>query len=213
MCGNASRCVGKYLYDNGIIKKELITLETGGGVKIIRLDCENGSAKGAAVDMGEPVLEPALIPMLPPSPVSGSFVSRPLDVDGEEFAVTAVSMGNPHAVIFMKDVDKLKIEDIGPKFENHPAFPRRTNTEFVEVLSRSKIKMRVWERGSGETLACGTGACAAAVACALNNLTEREVEVEARGGRLRVNWDPASNHVFLSGPAETVFTGEYIYNS
>lgn len=211
MCGNASRCVGKYVYDNGIIKKELLTLETRAGVKIIRLDCENGVAKGATVDMGEPALSARLIPaQLPDVPQDNRIINHPVDIDGSNFNITAVSMGNPHAVTFVEDTDKLNLPELGPKFEHNKIFPQKTNTEFVQPLSRSKIRMRVWERGSGETLACGTGACAAVVACVLNNLTEREVEVELPGGNLIVKWDPASNHVFMSGPAVTVFNGNYI---
>lgn len=210
MCGNASRCVGKYVYEHGIVKKELLTLETGAGVKIIRLDCEDGVVIGATVDMGEPVLDPEQIPMQTPYPVPGKIcVNCPIEIDGQTYALTAVSMGNPHAIIFMQDLDNLNLPELGPKFENHHFFPRRINTEFVELLSRSKIRMRVWERGAGETLACGTGACAAVVACVLNNLTEREVEVEVLGGKLNIAWDETSNHVFMSGPAVTVFSGEY----
>lgn len=210
MCGNASRCVGKYVYDHGIVKKELLTLETAAGVKIIRLDCENGIARGATVDMGEPVLNPELVPVLPACPLPDKIcVDCPIEIDGQSYAITAVSMGNPHAVVFMKDLDNLNLSELGPKFENHPFFPRRTNTEFVEILSRSRIRMRVWERGAGETLACGTGACAALVACVLNKLTERNVEVDVLGGKLNVFWDETSNHVFMSGPAVTVFSGDY----
>ncbi len=210
MCGNASRCVGKYVYDNGIIKKELLSLETGAGVKIIRLDCENGIATGATVDMGEPVLNPDKIPLNLPSPLPDKYcIDYPVEINGQNYYITAVSMGNPHAVVFMKDIDSLNLGELGPQFENHVMFPNRTNTEFVEVLSRSRIKMRVWERGAGETLACGTGACAAVVACILNNLTEREVEVEVLGGKLNINWDSGSNHIFMTGPAKTVFNGNY----
>lgn len=212
MCGNASRCVGKYVYDHDIVKKELISLETGAGIKILKLECEDGMAIGATVDMGEPVLDPALIPLALPENKYGKkqCLQYPLEIDDQTYAISAVSMGNPHAVIFMHNVNNLELEKIGPPIENHPLFPRRTNTEFVEILSRTTIRMRVWERGAGETLACGTGACAAAVASILNNLTEREVEVEVRGGLLKVKWDPASNHVYLSGPAKTVFCGSYI---
>lgn len=210
MCGNASRCVGKYVYDNRIIKKEIISLETGAGIKIIHLDCENGQALGATVDMGEPILEPELIPVSLPQEYKGKpCLNYDIAIDDETYKISAVSMGNPHAILFMNNVENLDLEKLGPKFENHPLFPRRTNTEFVEVLSRTKILMRVWERGAGETLACGTGACAAVVACILNNLTERKVEVGVRGGLLTVKWDPADNHVYMTGPAVTVFTGLY----
>lgn len=210
MCGNATRCVGKYLYDHGIVKKELLTLETGAGVKIIRLDVEHGVVRGATVDMGEPILDPILIPIAPPTPLTDKFcINYPIDIDGQTYAITTVSMGNPHAVLFMKQIEQLNLPELGPKFENHPLFPKRTNTEFVEILSRSRIRMRVWERGAGETLACGTGACAAVVASNLNDLTEREVEVEVRGGKLKINWDETSGHVFMKGPAVTVFSGNY----
>lgn len=213
MCGNATRCVGKFAWDNGLCKKNIIHLETGAGIKIIHLHIEAGEVLEGTVDMGEPVLIPERIPvaMTPPVDSKGdACIAWPLSVCGETASITAVSMGNPHAVVFRKDVLGIDLPEIGPCFENHEAFPNRTNTEFVEVLSRTRIRMRVWERGTGETLACGTGACAAVVACVLNNYTEREVDVELPGGMLHVSWDPASNHVFLSGPAVTVFEGEFI---
>lgn len=210
MCGNATRCVGKFAYDNDIIKKNVISLETGAGIKIIRLQFEGSEARGAVVDMGEPVLNPEDIPATI-STEPGRCVAYPLEVDGQVYAVTSVSMGNPHAVVFMENIDGLDLPAFGPLFENHAAFPRRTNTEFVEVLSRSRIRMRVWERGAGETLACGTGACAAVVACVLNGFTDRKVDVELRGGTLRVDWDETGNHIFMSGPAVTVFKGEYYF--
>lgn len=213
MCGNATRCVGKFAWDNGLIKKNIIHLETAAGIKIIHLHIEDGHALGGTVDMGEPVLAPRRIPLsiTPPEGAdTGKCVGWPIIVNGETVPISAVSMGNPHAVVFRSDVATLDLAAIGPDFETHEAFPNRTNTEFVEVLSRSRIRMRVWERGSGETLACGTGACAAVVACVLNGLTGREVDVDLPGGQLHVNWDAATNHVFLSGPAVTVFNGEYL---
>lgn len=214
MCGNATRCVGKFAHDHGLVKKNIISLETLAGIKIINLLTENGEVHGATVDMGEPVLAAAEIPVrVSGSPQKGGdearCVSVPIEVMGASVPITAVSMGNPHAVVFQKDVGSLDLPAIGPAFETHETFPNRANTEFVEVLSRTRIRMRVWERGAGETLACGTGACAAVVACVLNGKTEREVDVELPGGVLHVSWDAASNHVFLSGPAVTVFTGEY----
>lgn len=217
MCGNATRCVGKYAYDHGLIKKNILSLETGAGIKIIHLQIEDGEVHGATVDMGEPVLTPAQIPVAmsqiaKDAPEGQRCIGCPIQIRGETVAITAVSMGNPHAVVFSRDVASLDLPDIGPDYEKHSFFPNRTNTEFVELLSRTRIRMRVWERGAGETLACGTGACAAVVACVLNGLTEREVDVELPGGVLHINWDSASNHVFLSGPAVTVFTGEYPLN-
>lgn len=212
MCGNASRCVAKYVYDHGIVRKEVLTLETGTGNKLIRLECHNGVAVGATVDMGEPLLFPQEIPvnLLPTSEGQNRYcVNAPLEIDGVIWHVTAVSMGNPHIVTIVDDPEALDLPVIGPLFENNAVFPKRINTEFVRVISRSRIAMRVWERGAGETLACGTGACAAVVACVLNGLTERKVDVELRGGSLHIDWDEASNHIYMTGPAVTVFTGVY----
>lgn len=212
MCGNAVRCVGKYVYDHGIQVKDVITVETGAGVKVVRLLFEAGEVCGATVDMGEPELTPAKIPVLTEASTDGGqqrFVARLVDVSGQLYEITAVSMGNPHAVIFMKGIDDLDLPRIGPDFEYHPLFPKRTNTEFVEVISSTKVRMRVWERGAGETLACGTGACAVAVACVLNGYTGRDVEVELKGGTLQIHWDESSNRVYMTGGAVTVFAGEY----
>ena len=212
MCGNAVRCVGKYVYDHGIQVKDVITVETGAGVKVVRLLFEAGEVCGATVDMGEPELTPAKIPVLTEASTDGGqqrFVAHPVDVNGQLYEITAVSMGNPHAVIFMKGIDELDLPRIGPNFEHHPLFPKRTNTEFVEVISSNKVRMRVWERGAGETLACGTGACAVAVACVLNGYTGRDVDVELKGGTLQIHWDESSNHVYMTGGAVTVFAGEY----
>jgi len=208
MCGNATRCVGKYAYDHQLVKKDIISLETAAGIKVIRLYFDGGHVGGATVDMGEPVLEPAAIPVECPGQ-GGRVIDQAIEAGGMSYKFTAVSMGNPHAVIFMQGIDGLDLPALGPLFENHRFFPRRTNTEFVEVLASDRIRMRVWERGAGETLACGTGACAALVACALNGRTGREADVELRGGTLHINWDQASNHVYMSGPAATVFEGEY----
>ena len=212
MCGNAVRCVGKYVYDHGIQVKDVITVETGAGVKVVRLLFEAGEVCGATVDMGEPELIPSRIPVLTEASLDGGqqrFVAHPVDVNGQLYEITAVSMGNPHAVIFMKGIDDLDLPRMGPSFEHHPLFPKRTNTEFVEVISSTKVRMRVWERGAGETLACGTGACAVAVACVLNGYTGRDVEVELKGGTLKIHWDENSNHVYMTGGAVTVFAGEY----
>lgn len=211
MCGNASRCVGKYAWDNGLVRENPITLETGAGIRIIELLLDGGSATGATVDMGEPVLEPELIPALAPGGMD-RIVAAPISVDGREYEFTAVSMGNPHAIIVMQGIDDLDLPALGPRFEHHEFFPRRVNTEFVEIVSRTHIRMRVWERGAGETLACGTGACAVLVACALNGLTDREADVELLGGTLHIRWDATNGHVYMTGPATTVFTGEYIFD-
>lgn len=214
MCGNATRCVGKYAHDHGIVNKDVIRLETAAGIKIIRLLFEAGEVRGATVDMGEPVLAPDLIPVvLAPALTEGEdpqrFIARPVEVGGRTYAVTAVSMGNPHAVVFMQGIDDLDLPKLGPLFEHHPIFPKRTNTEFVEVISSTKIKMRVWERGAGETLACGTGACAAAVASVLNGHTGRSLDVELRGGVLHIDWDKSDDHVYMTGGAVAVFDGVY----
>lgn len=211
MCGNAVRCVGKYVHDAGICARDTVRIETLAGIKEVRLRfAENGEVDGAVVDMGEPELMPARIPMqLTAGADAGPFIARPVEVDGWQVNLTAVSMGNPHAVVFMDGIDPLDLTRIGPLFEHHPLFPRRTNTEFVEVLSRHKLRMRVWERGAGETLACGTGACAVAVAAVLEGRAERSVDIELRGGTLHIDWDASTNHVFMTGGATTVFTGLY----
>ena len=206
MCGNGTRCVGKYVYDNRLTDKTEITLETKSGIKKLILFPENGLVKTVTVDMGQAILNPKDIPML----ASGdSFINSPLEVNGAEVRLTAVSMGNPHGVIFTEGVDGLKLEEIGPAYENHPIFPERVNTEFAEIIGENVIKMRVWERGSGETWACGTGACATAVAACLNGLCERgkEITLKLKGGELYITWCE-DGRVLMRGPAETVFTGE-----
>ncbi len=202
MCGNGIRCIGKLAHDLGYVKGEECTVETLSGIKKLQLFCdENNKVQSVRVDMGSPVLEGKKIPSL----LSGEkIVNYPLTVDGEEYAVTLVNMGNPHCVVFA-DPDKTDIEKTGAKFEIHPAFPDRVNTEFVKVIDRRNIAMRVWERGSGETFACGTGACASAVACVLNGLCEREVTVSLLGGQLKIEY---SDTVYMTGPATLVFTGE-----
>lgn len=210
MCGNASRCVGKYVYDHGIVKKPVIRLETKAGIKVLHMVIENGVAAGARVDMGEPELIPDHIPV---APTDGGDESRCVDrecaVAGKNWRITCVSMGNPHAVTFVEDVQRLNLPELGPQFENHAWFPRRTNTEFVQVLNAARVRMRVWERGAGETLACGTGACATGVACVLNGRTGRRIQVDLLGGSLDIEWSAADNHVYMTGPARTVFTGVY----
>lgn len=209
MCGNATRCVGKYVYDKGYTQKQIITLETLAGVKVLELFPVNGKIEKVMVDMGEPILAAKEIPV---TTQSETIVNQLIDFEPEQFAITCVSMGNPHAVIFMKDIDNLEIERIGKKIESHPLFPEKTNVEFVEILSTSHAKMRVWERGSGETQACGTGSCATLVASVLNNKLDRKATISLLGGDLELEWDENSNHVFMTGPAATVFTGEITIN-
>lgn len=205
MCGNGIRCVAKYVYDYGLTDKTDISVETLAGIKYLRLQVENGKVASVEVNMGAPILEPKEIPVaVEESPV----VNVPVEVKGKIYHMTCVSMGNPHAIIFMNNVKDLDIEAIGPYFENHTVFPKRTNTEFVEVLDRNTVNMRVWERGSDETLACGTGACATTVACILNDKTENEVTVHLLGGDLKIRWDRESNQVYMTGPATVVFDGE-----
>lgn len=204
MCGNASRCVGKFVYDNGLTSKKEITLETLAGTKYITLLDGDAKSRKITVDMGEPILDPQLIPV---NVDSKPVINYPLDIDGKIWEVTCVSMGNPHAVTFTKDIDKLDLPVLGPKFEKNPIFPRKTNTEFIEVIDDNNLNMRVWERGAGETLACGTGACAAAVAASLNGLTDRKVTIHLLGGDLNIEWRESNNHVYMTGEAVTVFEG------
>ena len=205
MCGNGIRCVAKYVYDYGLTDKTEISVETLAGIKYLRLQVENGKVASVEVNMGAPILEPKEIPVaVEESPV----VNVPVEVKGKIYHMTCVSMGNPHAIIFMNNVKDLDIAAIGPYFENHTVFPKRTNTEFVEVLDRNTVNMRVWERGSDETLACGTGACATTVACILNDKTENEVTVHLLGGDLKIRWDREANQVYMTGPAQVVFDGE-----
>ena len=194
MCGNGIRCVGKYAYDHGIVDKTEIDVETASGIKHLSLHVKDGKVETVTVDMGRPELT--------------SEVGEAIEVMGKTWKFTGVSMGNPHAVVFLDSLSGLEIEKIGPQFEMHPRFPDRTNTEFVEVIDRSHVKMRVWERGSGETMACGTGACAVAVACAVNGKTGDQVEVELPGGTLSIVWDREKETVFMTGPAVEVYHGE-----
>ena len=206
MCGNGIRCVGKYVYDHGLTDKTQITVNTLAGVKHLTLHVEDGRVAAVTVDMGEPVLDAALIPV---EAAESPVVSAPIEVAGQAFEMTCVSMGNPHAVMFMDDTAAVPIDQIGPAFEFHPAFPKRVNAEFIQVLNRSEANMRVWERGTGETLACGTGACASVVACILNGLTDDEVTMHLLGGDLRIRWNRDDNRVYMTGPAATVFEGEF----
>ena len=206
MCGNGVRCVGKYVYDHGLTDKTEVTVETGAGIKILQLNVENGKVKTVRVDMGEPSFLPQSIPVIAEGE---AVIDAPISVGGKEWNMTCVSMGNPHAVIFTDDVRNFPLETYGPLFENHERFPKRTNTEFVQVVSREEAIMRVWERGSAETWACGTGTCATVVACILNGLTDRKVLVHLLGGDLVIEWDEQTNHVFMTGPATEVFSGTY----
>ena len=207
MCGNGIRCVGKFVYDKGLTDKEQITVVSAGKIKYLDLTVENGKAVQIKVNMGEPILEAKQIPVVSDSNQVIDELIYISETD-ESYKMTCVSMGNPHAVVFMDDVADLQIEKIGPYFENHCRFPNRTNTEFVKVLDRKNVQMRVWERGTGETLACGTGCCATAVACILNGLTDDEVTVHVLGGKIKIFWDRENNLVYMTGPAETVFEGE-----
>lgn len=204
MCGNGIRCVAKYVYDYGLTDKTSISVETLGGIKYLDLTVEHGKVTLVKVDMGTPILKPELIPIVAKGE---TVIDEPIRVGGKEYHMTGVSMGNPHDVVFMDDIKNLEIEKIGPLFENHERFPNRINTEFVNVIDRHTAQMRVWERGSGETLACGTGACAVAVACILNGLTENTVTVKLLGGDLRIEWDREKNTVYMTGPAEVSFDG------
>lgn len=211
MCGNGIRCVAKYVYDKGLTDKVHISIVSAGQIKYLDLtvEKENSSDRGTVglvrVNMGSPVLEPELIPV---EAQGDRAVDAPIIVEEQEYHMTCVSMGNPHAVIFMDDVKGLDLENLGPKFENHQRFPRRVNTEFVQIIDRKNVYMRVWERGTGETLACGTGCCATAVACVLNDLTDNKITVKLLGGELLIEWDRERNIVFMTGPAVTVFEGE-----
>ncbi|WP_302013541.1 diaminopimelate epimerase [[Ruminococcus] torques] len=207
MCGNGIRCVAKYVYDYGLTDKTSISVETLAGIKYLDLTVGDGKVVLVKVDMGKPMLRPEEVPVVSEKE---EVIDEPITVDGQEYRMTCVSMGNPHAVVFIdQDVKEFPLETVGVKFENHERFPKRVNTEFVNVLDRHTAQMRVWERGSGETLACGTGACAVAVACALNGLTEDEVTVKLLGGDLQIKWDREKNTVYMTGPAEVVFDGEW----
>ncbi|MDR0864105.1 MAG: diaminopimelate epimerase [Candidatus Symbiothrix sp.] len=206
MCGNASRCVGKYVYDKGYTTKQKITLETKAGIKILELFPVNGLVEKVKVDMGEPVLIAKEIPV---RWKDEKLINQVIDFEPEKYAVTCVSMGNPHAIIFTEGIDRLDLEKIGKKIENHPMFPEKVNVEFVEILSPTHARMRVWERGSGETQACGTGACAVQVAAVLNNKLENKSTISLLGGDLELEWNKENNHVYMTGEAVEVFNGSY----
>ncbi len=205
MCGNAIRCVGKYVYDNGMTKKTLIKVDTLAGIKILDMKVEEDKVAMVKVDMGEPVLEPSKIPV---NSEEELFLSQPVIIEGRKYRVTCISMGNPHAVSYVDDVEKFPLEFIGPKMEINSLFPKRINAEFVQVIDRNTLKMRVWERGAGETLACGTGACAVLVSSVLNDISNRCVTVKLLGGDLIIEWNEKDNHVYMTGPATKVFDGE-----
>ena len=207
MCGNATRCIGKYVFDRGLTDRTAITLETLSGVKYLTLfPGSDGKIESVTVDMGEPSFVPSDIPVAAPSNLG---VKAAL-ADGREIELTAVSTGNPHGVVFTPDLSDAMVLGVGPQLETHAIFPDRANIEFASVEGPADIRMRVWERGSGETMACGTGACATAVAAALTGRAGRDVTIHLRGGDLKIRWDEASNHIFMTGPATEVFTGEYI---
>ena len=218
MCGNGIRCVGKYVYDFGLTDKDEVRIETGvrteeeestgeipkNRIKILKLKIEEGKVVSATVDMGKPILTPSEIPVISDK---DKFINEAVNVHGKDWYLTCISMGNPHAVTFVDDTRSLNLPEIGPKFEFNKIFPNRTNTEFIKVISRNEIEMRVWERGSGETLACGTGACASAYAAMLNGLADDEVRVHLLGGDLIIKYDQNTDHIFMTGPCETVFSG------
>lgn len=224
MCGNGIRCVAKFVYDNAIVDKTDMTILSGGQIKYIHVEVgpenvnpitgktyskrEDGLAvKRARVDMGQPILKPDKIPVMIKENTE-TCVAHDIFVEDSNYKMTCVSMGNPHCVVFLDHISKLPIEQLGPKFENHVCFPNRVNTEFVRIDDRKNVHMRVWERGAGETLACGTGACAVAVACILNGFTDNHVTVHLLGGDLDIVWDKNDNHVYMTGAATTVFEGE-----
>jgi len=205
MCGNGIRCVAKYVYDYGLTDKKQLKIETLSGIKDVELTITDGKVTSVTVDMGKPILDPALIPVVSDEEI---VIKKPIHVGNKIYEVTCLSMGNPHAVVFVEDTKSIPIETIGPLFEHHEMFPERVNTEFVHVIDRNHIEMRVWERGAGETLACGTGACASVIACILNGLTDHEVTVTLLGGKLKVRYDENTDRVFMTGPAIKVFEGE-----
>ena len=205
MCGNGIRCVAKYVYDYGLTDKTQISVDTPSGIKYLELTVENDKVSLVKVNMGEPELLPARVPIVSDKT---EVINEPIEIEGKQYKITAVGMGNPHAVTYMEDIDNLDIEKIGPKFEFNPIFPDRVNTEFAKVIDENTVAMRVWERGSGETLACGTGACAVAVASVLNGYTKDTVTVKLLGGDLRIEWNREDNQIFMTGPATVVFDGE-----
>lgn len=209
MCGNGIRCVAKLAYELGLICEEITTIETLSGIKTLKLNIVNGKVKTVEVDMGAPILEATKIPVSSSAKIEDKKVKAEVKVKNKKIELTCVSMGNPHAVTFVNDIENFKVAEYGPILENADIFPEKANIEFVEVVDKNNIKMRVWERGSGETLACGTGACSSVVASSLNGYTDRKVNVQLLGGNLEIEWKP-NNHVHMTGPAVTVFKGEWI---
>lgn len=207
MCGNAIRCVGKYVYDKHLTDKKILTVETLAGIMVLDMIVENDQVEQVTVDMGEPILTPELIPVVA---VESPVLKLEVPSDDKTFEMTCVSMGNPHAITFVENTEEFEVEKYGKPIELSPLFPKKTNVEFTEVISRNEINMRVWERGSGETMACGTGACATLVACVLNDLTDREATLHLLGGDLKIRWDEETNHVFMTGPATLVFKGVWL---
>lgn len=209
MCGNGIRCVAKFVYDKHLTDKTSLSIISCGKIKYLDLTVEDGKVSTVKVNMGAPVLKAADIPVISSKGENEEkVIGEEIEVDGQTYQMTCVSMGNPHAVVFVDEVSSLPLEKIGPLFENHERFPKRVNTEFVKVLDDEHVEMRVWERGTGETLACGTGACAVTVACILNSLTKDEITVKLSGGNLQVYWDRKDNLVYMTGSADTVFEGE-----
>lgn len=209
MCGNGIRCVAKLAYELGLICEEITTIETLSGIKTLKLNIVNGKVKTVEVDMGAPILEATKIPVSSSAKIEDKKVKAEVKVKNKKIELTCVSMGNPHAVTFVNNIKNFKVAEYGPILENADIFPEKANIEFVEVVDKNNIKMRVWERGSGETLACGTGACSSVVASRLNGYTDRKVNVQLLGGNLEIEWKP-NNHVYMTGPAVTVFKGEWI---
>ena len=207
MCGNGIRCVAKFVYDKGMTDKTTLKIETLAGIKILELNVEDGKVKTVRVDMGEPILEAEKIPVISTEKPVKNLILKAQD---KEFRFTCVSMGNPHAITIVDDTESFDVKKYGEELEVNEAFPRRANVEFVQIVDKNTIKMRVWERSAGETLACGTGACATAVACNLNGLTDREVTIKLLGGDLKIEWNAENNHVYMTGPATTVFEGELV---
>lgn len=206
MCGNGIRCVGKFVYDKGLTSKDIITVETLAGIKVLKLNIKNQKVETVKVDMGEPILNAQEIPVISEEEIVRNLKLKALD---NEFKLTCVSMGNPHAITIVENVKDFDINKYGPILEFDKHFPKRANIEFIELIDKNKIKMRVWERGAGETLACGTGACASVVACNLNGYIEKQTTVELLGGNLQIEWNNEDNHIYMTGPATTVFEGEF----
>ena len=205
MCGNGIRCVGKFVYDKGLTNKTTIKIETLAGIKTLILNTKEGKVETVRVDMGEPILEAEKIPVIS---TENPVKNLELEAEGKKFKFTCVSMGNPHAITIVENTKEFDVEKYGKILEIDKAFPKKANIEFAQIIDKNNIKMRVWERGAGETLACGTGACATAVACNLNDLTDRNVNIELLGGTLNIEWNEKDNHIYMTGPAVTVFDGE-----